>query len=98
MGPRTLLSRRSRIHLELARWARARQHRELGAFAGYCIARLEREVGTLTWVVTVAPDPQGGFLSKIVARQDGGEVGAPGAGRDATLAIWDAICNIEQTL
>jgi hypothetical protein len=99
MGARCLHARRSRIHVNLPAWASPRQQRELTAFARYCVARLERDVGELDqWVVTTALDPRGGFTSSVVATHRGREVPARGQGRDGTLAIWDALCNIEQAL
>jgi hypothetical protein len=83
----------------LPAWASARQQRELTAFARYCVARLERELGELDrWVVTTNLDPRGGFTSTVSAHRGGGTVEAHGAGQDGTLAIWDALCNVEQTL
>jgi hypothetical protein len=98
MGARQLQARRSRIQVDLPGWGSPRQERELAAFARYCIARLERELGELTWVVTTAPDPTGGFSSMVTATRSEREVFVRGVGHDATLAIWDALCNIEQTL
>jgi hypothetical protein len=83
----------------LPAWASARQQRELTAFARYCVARLERELGELDrWVVTANLDPRGGFTSTVSVHRGVGEVEAHGTGQDGTLAIWDALCNIEQTL
>jgi hypothetical protein len=98
MEARYLHARRSRIQVKLPGWARPRQQRELTAFARFCIARLERELGELEWVVTTVPEARGGFTSTVSAKQAGHEVESRGVGHDATLAIWDALCNIEQTL
>lgn len=99
MSARCLHARRSRIKVELPRWASARQQRELTAFARYCIARLERDVGELDhWAVTAAPDRGGGFSCLVSAQRADRAVEAHGAGHDGTLSIWDAMCNIEQAL
>ncbi|HTJ43649.1 MAG TPA: hypothetical protein VL463_16200 [Kofleriaceae bacterium] len=99
MGARCLHARRSRIQVELPVWASARQQRELTAFARYCVARLEREVGELDrWTVAATVDPSGGFASTVTAHQGAMTVDASGAGQDGTLAIWDALCNVEQAL
>lgn len=100
MGARCLHARRTRIQVQLPAWASARQQRELTAFARYCVARLEREVGELEqWVVTANLDPRGGFTSTVTAHRAGvTDVVASGVGQDGTLAMWDALCNIEQAL
>ena len=99
MGARYLHARRSRIKVELPEWSSPRQQRELTAFARYCVARLEREHGELDrWVVTTIADPDGGFATTVVAEQGTATVEARGAGQDGTLAIWDALCNLEQAL
>ncbi len=98
MAARCIQARRSRIQVQLTAWASARQQRELTAFARYCVARLERELGELEWVVTTTPDARGGFTSTVTARQAERAADATGVGHDGTLAIWDALCNIEQIL
>lgn len=99
MSARCLHARRSRIRVELPRWSSTRQQRELTAFARYCIARLERDLGEVEeWHVTAGPDPRGGYACTVVARRAGQAVEAHGAGHDGTLSIWDALCNIEQAL
>jgi hypothetical protein len=99
MSARDEHARRSRIEVALPPWASARQQRELNAFSRYCIARLERDLGEVDrWVVAISLDRTGGFSSAVSVELHGALVEARGAGHDGTLAIWDALCNIEQTL
>ena len=78
--------------------ASARRYREVRAFACFCIARVERELGALDgWVLTLQASP-GGFIATIAARMHGIELEGRGAGRDSTLAAWDAFCNVEQSI
>jgi hypothetical protein len=87
-----------RIEVRLPVLDGARRHRELRAFACFCIARIEREMGALDgWVITIAPAARG-FAATVTARRNGSVVDRSGAGRDSTLAVWDALCNLEQAL
>jgi phosphoglycolate phosphatase-like HAD superfamily hydrolase len=84
--------------LLLHRGAGPRQYREIGAFVRYCVSRIERDVGEIDhWAVTVAP--VAGEFSCVVAVVDGGEaVEATGRGLDGPLAVWEALCRLEQRL
>lgn len=87
-----------RIAVQLFPSASARMERELGAFARYCIHRLERGVGQRDgWLVQVTPS-SGGFASRIVLTDRGAAIEADGAGHDGPLAIWEAVCRLEQRL
>jgi hypothetical protein len=87
-----------RIEVRLPVLDGARRHRELRAFACFCIARIEREMGALDgWVVTITPAGRG-FAAAVLARRSGSTVERQGLGRDSTLAVWDALCNLEQAL
>lgn len=90
-----LRGRRNRVELVLAGdRAGSRRHRELVAFARYCITRIERQIGeTGHWMVHVAP-AAGGFKSMIVVAN----TEAVATGFDAPLAIWDAMCRVEERL
>ncbi len=91
-------SARSRITVTLHTAASPKQHRELGAFARYCILRVERELGArIDWTVDAKP-ALGGFVSHIAVRDQDELVEEQGNGPDGTLAIWDAICRLEQRL
>ena len=94
----TRASARSRITVVLHAAATAKQHRELGAFARYCILRVERELGERSeWIVDIKP-ALGAFTSHIAVRDRGELVEEQGSGPDGTLATWDAICRLEQKL
>ncbi len=74
------------------------RHRELRAFAVFCIARMERELaGIDSWVLRVRPG-QRGFEALVAVSLRGHIIEQLGAGRDATLAVWDSLCNVEQLL
>jgi hypothetical protein len=91
-------TRRDRIQLELDDHATPRQHRELGAFVRYCVIRIERELGEPErWVVRIAPS--GTRFASTVALHDGElDLESTGAGLDGALAVWDALCSLEQAL
>jgi hypothetical protein len=94
--PRHRSDRRIEVRLPLV--ATARRYREVRAFACFCIARLEREVGALdNWVLTIDVAPVG-FVARIAARVHDIELEGRGDGRDSTLAVWDAFCNVEQSI
>jgi hypothetical protein len=87
---------RDRIEIRLPEYAGVKLQRELAAFARYCIVRLERELGALgVWVVTLAP-VFGGHTSHITVGTSGWMVEGSGTNHDATLAIWEAMCRVEQ--
>jgi hypothetical protein len=97
----TNISTRSRVDvvLQLPRSATSRLQRELGAFARYCVTRIERELGAREhWQVTIAPTTGGVFASQVAVTDRGVETEQRGRGHDAALAIWDAMCRIEQIL
>jgi hypothetical protein len=87
-----------RIEVRLPAYATPKQHRELGAFARYCIQRLERELGEReTWIVDVTPSVTG-HTSKVMVSDRGTNICDEGTGHDSTLAIWEAMCRVEQRL
>jgi hypothetical protein len=96
--PREQRERRGRIELQLVgEKGTSRRHRELAAFVYYCVARIECELGDVgRWVVHVTP-AVGGFTS-TVAVENGSHTEVVANGFDGPLAIWDAMCRIEQAL
>jgi len=87
------------VVLELPRANGSRLHRELAAFARYCVMRIERELGARErWHVTIAPSSGSAFGSRVSVVDHGIETAQRGSGRDAALAVWDAMCRIEQIL
>jgi hypothetical protein len=87
------------VELELYAQASVRQHRELGAFVRYCVARLERELQMTArwWLVKILP-ARGGFACDLVVQHASAVVQANGQGHDGPLAAWEALCRIEQLL
>lgn len=89
---------RERIEVRLPAHASSRQHRELGAFARYCVLRIERELGEREcWIVDIAP-ALGGYTSHVAVSDRGAMIEEQGKGHDGALAIWEAICRLEQRL
>lgn len=89
---------RARVELQLHRGAGARQARELGAFVRYCVSRIERELGQIEhWSVAIEPS-RGEFASRVAVRQASEDLECRGRGMDGPLAVWDALCRVEQQL
>lgn len=86
-----------RIAIEFTR-ADTKHHRELNAFARYCILRLERELGARdAWIVKIAPS--GSLYTSVISVHDAfGTLEQRGRGLDGALAIWDAMCRLEQCM
>jgi hypothetical protein len=89
---------RDRIDVRLPVHASTRQHRELGGFARYCILRVERELGEReAWIVDIAP-ALGGYTSRVAMCDRGAMLEEQGTGHDGPLAIWEAMCRLEQRM
>lgn len=98
MGPLRERTKRDWIELQLHDHASARQHRELGAFVRYCVLRIERELGEPErWIVRIAPGV-GGFHSTVSVKDGDLAIETTGNGLDGALAVWDALCSLEQAL
>jgi hypothetical protein len=68
------------------------------AFARYCVARIERDLGEVEhWSVALAPTT-GGFQARVEVHDRRGYTEASATGHDGALAIWDAMCRMEQRL
>jgi len=64
----------------------------------YCILRIERELGEHeAWIVNIAPAASG-YASHIAVHDHGVILEDQGTGHDGALAVWDAMCSIEQRL
>jgi hypothetical protein len=88
---------RARVELQLHRGAGVRQTREIGAFVRYCVSRIERELGEIPhWSVTIEPS-RGEFASRVAVVADEA-LESRGRGMDGPLAVWDALCKLEQRL
>jgi hypothetical protein len=91
-------TKRERIELQLDDRASIRQHRELGAFVRYCVIRIERELGEPErWMVRIVPTGSG-FRSTVSLEDGELALQSSGAGLDGALAVWDALCSLEQAL
>jgi hypothetical protein len=89
---------RERIDVRLPEYTSDKHHRELGAFARYCILRVERELGEReAWRVDIALSLRG-YSSRVSVDDRGIVLEERGNGSDGTLATWDAMCRIEQRL
>jgi len=89
---------RDRIDVRVPEYVGAKLHRELGAFARYCIVRVERELGEReAWSVTISPALDG-YQSHIAVCDRDTTIEDRGSSYDGTLAVWDAMCRVEQRL
>ena len=76
-----------------------RQRRDLGAFARYCARRIERELGTTErWSVTLSAGAGIQYASSVSVPDAHGPIVGRGGSADAVLAIWEAMCQLEQRL
>jgi hypothetical protein len=88
----------SRIELALPERASAKQRRELGAIARYCVNRVERELGAPTlWFVRVGPI-HGRYVCTVVVHDSGCAIETTRDEVDGALAIWDAVQEVERVL
>lgn len=87
-----------RIDVRLPRSASFRQERELGAFARYCVQRIEKDLGERQqWLVEIDINKRG-YSAFVEVRHLGLVLETHGYGHDGPLAIWDAMCRIEQEI
>jgi hypothetical protein len=92
-------SRRQRVELQLADHPDgSRLHRELGAWARYCVARIEAELGVVErWDVRLSA-ARDGFVVVVAVQDSTYSCEVSARGLDAPLAIWEAMCHLEQRL
>lgn len=95
-GPHDALDR---IELELVQLAGGgRAAHELGAFVTYCVQRIERELGSFErWTVRIAPSA-GELVAHVRVHDGQDDREATSRGRDGAIAVWDAMCTVEQAL
>ncbi len=87
-----------RVEVRLPHNTSARQERELGAFARYCVQRIEKELGEREhWTVEIVLGGRG-YSATVEVQHYGLVLETRGMGNDGPLAIWDAMCRIEQEL
>jgi len=76
----------------------SRRDRELIAFTRYCAARIERQLGRIgRWAVHVAP-AEGSVTATITIRGTSYSGQVVAAGVDGPIAVWEAMCRLEQRL
>jgi hypothetical protein len=74
------------------------RRRELIAFARYCTARVMRGLGApAAWDIAIEPASVG-FTALVRAHIQAADLQATGSAADPMVAIWHAICDIEQPL
>ena len=94
----TVSSKAKRIDIRLPPSTSPKQERELGAFARYCIQRIEKDLGERQqWLVDIVLGGRG-YLALVEVQHLGVVFETRGVGNDGALAIWDAMCRIEQEL
>lgn len=75
-----------------------KQERELGAFARYCVQRIEKDIGERQhWTVEIGMRSSM-YTAYVEVQHFGQTLDARGEGSDGPLAIWDAMCRLEQEL
>jgi hypothetical protein len=93
-----MTSKHKRVEVRLPLTASARQERELGAFVRYCIQRIEKDLGERqVWTVDIELGGRG-YSALVEVQHLGLVLQTRGHGQDGPLAIWDAMCRIEQEI
>jgi hypothetical protein len=88
----------TRIEIQIPVHATIKQRHELDQFARYCIQRIERELGEReAWTIEIAPTLDG-YVSRVIVSDGESQIEGHGRGHDGPLAIWDAVCTLEQRL
>jgi hypothetical protein len=94
----TAAGKTPRIVVRVPPGASGKHERELGAFARYCAQRIEKDMGERErWIIEISMAKQG-YLTLVQVEHFGLVVEARGEGGDGPLAIWDAMCRLEQDL
>lgn len=94
----TITTSKARIDIRVPVGVSLKHERELGAFARYCVQRIEKDLGERQqWNIEIdlrAPN----YVARIEVQHFGLVLETRGQGPDGPLAIWDAMCRIEQEL
>lgn len=94
----TSVSKRKRVEVRMQRSATARHERELSAFSRYCVQRIEKDLGERQqWIVEISLGGRG-YTALVEVQHLGLVLETRGYGNDGALAIWDAMCRMEQEL
>ena len=98
MRPMATSTRPHHIDVRLPVNTSSKQERELGAFARYCVQRIEKDLGERQqWVVEIDLGGRG-YSAVVEVQHRGTQLETRGYGQDGPLAIWDAMCRMEQEL
>ena len=89
---------RNRIGVRVPPGVSSRHERELGAFARYCVLRIEKDLGEREQWNIELDIRSPGYSARVEVQHLGLELVTKGQGHDGPLAIWDAMCLIEQEL
>lgn len=91
-------NKQKRLDVRLPRSTSLKQERELGAFVRYCVQRIEKDFGERQqWLVEIDIGARG-YAALVEVQHHGLVLEARGNGHDGPLAIWDAMCRIEQEI
>jgi hypothetical protein len=94
----TTRSKQKRIDVRVPSNASQKHERELGAFARYCVQRIEKDIGEdHQWLVEIELGGRG-YSALVEVQHRDLVLESRGFGQDGPLAIWDAMCRIEQDL
>ena len=75
-----------------------KHERELGAFVRYCVLRIEKDLGERQhWTIEIELGGRG-YSAHVEVSHLNSILETRGYGNDGPLAIWDAMCRIEQEL
>lgn len=90
--------RRRQIEVQLPHPAGTQGERELTGFVRYCIRRIEAELGERErWDVRIGV-LHAGYRTQVVLEHGGCTLDTRSGGHDAALAVWDAMCQLEELL
>jgi hypothetical protein len=88
----------ARIEVRVPPGASSKHERELAAFARYCAQRIEKDMGEREhWVIEISI-AKSSFTTHLQVEHFGTVIEVRGEGSDGPLAIWDAMCRLEQEL
>jgi hypothetical protein len=88
----------ARIEVRVPPTASAKHERELAAFARYCAQRIEKDMGEREhWIIEIAL-AKSSYTTLLQVEHFGTLIEVRGEGSDGPLAIWDAMCRLEQEL
>jgi hypothetical protein len=84
--------------LALDESATLEQYRELGLFVRFCIAQIERDIGTADWWKVTITRGRVSYRCAVILYKDGALVQATGNGFDGAVAGREALCKVDGIL